>query len=463
MACDQVSRKLSQKVRIVSGINTKLKMVGFAAWATLLLVGAWALPVSAQVPGDHIIYGLTGPTYSTAYIDASVLPGTDICAQINYALTHNFPAGGGVVDARGINSTSSRFSLKCASGTPWGGGSNTTVNTPSTILLPAGTIQISNTWILPNSTAIVGEGSDLTTIQAQSLSVNPIIQMGSASPVCPNSVCNAISIEDLTLSGSGFAVSGIVNSNSQELSYVKHVNLYQILGTGLQLLSQASSSAQNSGPYTDINFDTQNQSAATTVCAQILGVAPTRGIHGLTCTSNGTPSAAVLLDSSGTSIEDVRIQGFHDGILVGANAAARSDVLLNVLGGKSVTNVIHVANVAGLGVTDLSLVAIGNGGGAVNTIQDDETTTTLSDATVGIYALGEAMTAGGQVIGFSRFTTSTNANAVTWSVGTASIPGNTACATKGSLYSNTGGIVGGQNTWYVCTGNGASNAWVDIE
>jgi hypothetical protein len=242
------------------------------------------------------------------------------------------------------------------------------------------------------------------------------------------------------------------------------VNLFQILGTGLQLVGQVSNGAQNSGPYSDIDFDTETKAAtATTACAQILGTMPTRGIHGLTCSSNGTPNAALLLDASGNSIEDVHIQGFRDGILVGANGSAQSNVLLNIAGGAQVTNVIHITNVSGHTVFDLSLVAIGNGGGAVNTIQDDRTATTLSDAVVGMYALGEAMTAGSQVIGYSRFTTSTNPNAVTWSIGNASIPANTACPSKGSLYSNTTGVVGGKNTWYACTGAGTSNAWVNIE
>jgi hypothetical protein len=425
----------------------------------MLVSAAWA-----QVPGNHMVYGASGPAYSTAYVDASVLPGSDICAQINYALVNSVPAAGGVVDARGINSTNSKFNLNCSSGSPWGGGSNVSVNTPSTILLPSGTIQISNTWVIPNSTAIVGEGSSLTTILAQSAGVNPIVQMGSASPVCPGNVCTGISIQDLTVSGNGFAVTGIANSNAQELSYVSHVNLFQVLGTGLQVLAQGSSGSRNSGPYSDVNFDTQTKAAtAATVCAQILGAAPTRGIHSLTCSSNGTPSAAVLLDSSNSSIEDVHIQGFKDGVLVGANASARSDVLLNIAGGLNVTNVVHITNVAGTNVSDLSLAAIGNTGGAVNTIQDDRTGTTLSDGVVGIYALGEAMMSSGKVIGYSRFTTSTNASVVTWSSGKNSIPANTACTAKGSLYSNTNGVHGGANTWYVCTGAGASNTWVNIE
>ena len=72
----------------------------------------------------------------------------------------------------------------------------------------------------------------------------------------------------------------------------------------------------------------------------------TRGIHGLTCnttvTGSNMPLAAVLLDGSNNSIEDVQILGFKNGILVGKNAAAQNDVAPNISGNSGVTNVIHI-------------------------------------------------------------------------------------------------------------------------
>ena len=50
------------------------------------------------------------------------------------------------------------------------------------------------------------------------------------------------------------------------------------------------------------------------------------GIHGLKCKSETNDAqAAVLLDSSNNSIEDVNIVGFYDGILVGSQASAQSN------------------------------------------------------------------------------------------------------------------------------------------
>jgi len=419
------------------------------------------LPVFAQTAGNPVIYGSSGVTSSSAVVDASVLSGGDLCAQVNYAVAH--ASAGTVIDARGINATNPKSSLVCASGTPWGGGSNTNTANPATILLPAGTIQIFAPWVLPSGTRLQGEGSGLTVIQAQTAAANPMIQMGAASPVCPNNVCTGIGVEDLTLDGNAVAgVSGIVNGYSQEMTYVKHVNLFQILGMGLQVLAQGSGSAQNSGPYSDIRFDTAGQAPSpATVCAQILGTLPTRGIHGLTCVSNGTPSAAVLLDASNNSLEDVHIQGFQDGILIGKNGTAVSNVLASIAGGSGVNNVVHIAAVQGKSVADEAIVGVTNGGGAAHTIQDDLTGTTLSDAAVAIYAFGEPVTAGTHVAGYSRFTTSPNA--ANWSFGSNSLPPNTPCSNIGSLYSNTAGTAGGNNTWYVCTGNGSSATWADIE
>ncbi len=87
-----------------------------------------------------------------------------------------------------------------------------------------------------------------------------------------------------------------------------HVTRYQIPGTGLLV----EGSAGNSGPYSNITFDTGSySSASSTVCAQIISVSgSTKGIQHLTCISeSNTPQAAVLLDSSNNLIKDVRIAG----------------------------------------------------------------------------------------------------------------------------------------------------------
>jgi hypothetical protein len=230
---------------------------------------------------------------------------------------------------------------------PWGSGSSY-LNVPSTILLPAtgGTtspkpIIIPGTWILPPNTRLIGEGDGIpsgsstpgTTIQAKANSFSgSMIQFGPSVTFCVppgggGSICTGISVENLSLDGQGQAITGIINQFSGDQSYVDHVSLYQIRGTGLSI------SAFDSGPYSNITFDTGNYAgASSTVCVQIFDAGRTRGIHGLSCNAGSVDAfAAVLLDSSNNSIEDVRIVGFYDGIRVGKNGVAQS----NAAGGQT--------------------------------------------------------------------------------------------------------------------------------
>jgi hypothetical protein len=415
--------------------------------------------LTAQTQGNNSVYG-TGVTFSTAYIDASAVAGTssatNICAKINAALglIHSTP-NTAVIDARGISS------LTCPSGdTPWTYG-GTTYTSPATILLPAGTITISNTWVLPNQTRIVGEGSGsvvsgtaVTTIKTSS-ALNPMIQMGisTGALACPTAGCTGISVEDLVLNGEGAVTVGIINTNAQEQSYIRRVAFYQIPGTGFRV----GSGAQNSGPYTDITFDAGTSTTSSTICGGISGVS-TRGIHGLTCTNTGTvpgSGAAVLLAGSNNSLENVTVQGFYDGVKIGSNGTAQGNIVLNVANGTpSVSNaVIHIVTTNP--VSDLTIMGV-NKGSASYSIEDDITAGTplLADKTVGMYAIGESVTVTNATKAYSRFTTSPSVP--TW------IRGNTTPSTPcviGSLYSNSAGT--GPNTdFYVCT---ATTTWTGID
>jgi hypothetical protein len=200
---------------------------------------------------------------SSSFIDANTFlnpttQGRDLCDTIFYIFTHGYPSTGAVIDARGISGSAN---LTCTHGTPWTEGSNT-VSLPSTILLPATTgaapITIPSTWSLPPNTHLIGEGDGIlptgltlgTTLQAQSgfTAGTAMISLGRPSHCSP---CTGISVENLTLDGQGQTIDGIDNGFAQDLSYVDHVGLYRILGSGLAI----SGTANNSGPYSNINFD----------------------------------------------------------------------------------------------------------------------------------------------------------------------------------------------------------------
>ena len=250
-----------------------------------------------SVQGQDAVYNSVGQiTNSPAFIDASMFKSSepDICAVLNGILsstTTQYPATGAVVDARGLNSNNTN--MKC-SVSPWAG---ITSPLPSTILLPAGTIQIPGTWILPSNTRLIGEGENNplsatpgTTIQATNVFSGSMIQFGSSSCCSSSPPCTGISVERLTLDGQAQAVNGIVNQYSQTNTRVAHVTIYQIRGTGLLISDTGASSASNSGPYTNIIFDTGGYPGlSTTACAQIWNanglLTGTRGIHGLRCKS----------------------------------------------------------------------------------------------------------------------------------------------------------------------------------
>jgi len=357
-----------------------------------------------------------------------------------------YPSTGAVIDARGLNSVNTNMTC---SASPWGSGSGY-LNVPSVILLPAtgasNPIKIPSTWILPNGTKLIGQettdpalntgGTPLqTTIQAASsmTSGTPMIQFGDSSH-CPSSICTGISVEHLTLYGNGNSLIGIQNENSQDLSFVDHVTLYHVLGTGLSVgVNSSGGSALNSGPYTKIHYDAGGSGVSGSVCAQINGLSSTHGIHGLSCVSSPDSSNAVLLDSSNNTIEDVRINGFYNGIVIGSLGAASANILRNIFGetgaGGFPVVVVEISN--NNPVSDISIMGVNNPL-ASQTIQDDVTSTFLNEPYVGMYVLGEKKNGG-----YSRFMTSTTSstnNAVAWAFGTNAPTGS--CST-GSLYSCT--------------------------
>jgi hypothetical protein len=402
----------------------------------------WPKAVMAQ-KGNNAVYPAGGGaccTPSASFVDASafVVPnnGDTICSII-YVILANPVYSAAVIDARSL-STNPNVSMTCANGTtPWNNGSGL-INKPSTILLPSGVISTFVPWVLPNQTHLVGQGdtATLTTtsgtvIKAKAnFSGAALIQFGD-STISP--CCTEISVEKLSLNGDGETINGIINQYSQDFSYVDHVGLYQILGVGLMV----SGSASESGPYSNINFDTGNSSgSSSTSCVNINGVS-TRGVRALSCVSETINSAAaVLLDASNNSLEDVRIMGFLDGVRVGANAVAKSNVLVNILGDThyngSVPPPIYTVHIEpGTNVRDLTIVGAGNSAiSGTFTIYDELTGIHLQDSTVGMYVLGEAANNG-----VSFFTTSPHAPS--WATGK-TYPGNSIPCAQGSIYSCTG-------------------------
>jgi hypothetical protein len=215
---------------------------GWIVFTVLVIAGlllASPTPAAAQSQGNNAVYYQSGSSGiccqgSGSFIDASMFKSqaTDICGVIFYIFTHGYPSSSGtVIDARGLNS--SNTTMTCAAGTtPWNNGTTFLSNTPSTILLPAGTIVIPTPWVLPQYAHLIGVGDSIvsasgtwttsgTTIQACKSSSpsctfsGDMIDFG-GSPAC--SSCTDISIENLALDGQGQSINGIVNQYSQALT-----------------------------------------------------------------------------------------------------------------------------------------------------------------------------------------------------------------------------------------------------
>jgi hypothetical protein len=173
----------------------------------------------------------------------------------------------------------------------------------------------------------------------------------------------------------------------------------------------------------------------------------------------GEPTAAVYLDASNNSIQDVTIDGFYDGVLVGLNNSAVSNVLTNIVGDTTrhlttkPVNTVHIAPGTGFTVQELSIMGISGVTGNY-TLYDELTMAHLTDPTVAIYALGKSANNG-----YARFTTSPSVP--TWITGTSAPAGS---CIQGSMFSCTGGsgctsTLGNTVLWGCPSGSG----WLPIK
>jgi hypothetical protein len=467
------------------------------------------LRAQTSIQGDNAICNSTSDCSaqlaSPAFIDASVFSGgtnNDVCLQIRNAFhLGNVPAAGAVIDARGASGAANIFNC---SGTPWyDPNTKIAIMTPSEIILPAGQINISEPWVLPNQTRVFGVGmygdsigSNGTTLSACSAggscsissSGGPIVQFGGTDIHHNNfcTTCNGISVEQITLNGADVNSNpqnfvGILNRSAQNGSYVDQVTIENIAtptgssAIGLQIGASGASGAINSGPYTNIFFngDTNKNNAfeGTTECVEIYQSA-TLGLHGITCTAGNvqTPTAAIYLDASNTTIEDAHIENFTDGIQVGANQTAQGDTLANISSGGAartsiLKNIIHVCNgtngcgSSGITVSDLGIFASVNASSIVapTAVLDDQTGHSTNSA-VGFYTEGSSF-AGGRPL-FSTAAVSSNSNnpLPSWIVGDSSP--SEACQV-GAIFSNVAGTSG--STLFVCYKSGSTGAWRAIE
>jgi hypothetical protein len=431
---------------------------------------------------------------SFAMVDATQFSGgSDVCKRIQNSFS-TLPANsnyGMAVDARGLQPP-----YTCTVN-PWANWPSDLP--PSLVLLPAGTIPTSTTWIMPQFARVIGEGPGVTILQAtfngDMIEMGPPSSPGNyCSHITQNNTydCPGIQIEHLTLDGNNQAANGVINYYGEELSYVADVAFKNIPGTALSLTTPANQdgSSWNSGPYSNLTMSNVG------TCVSLTGAAgfplpDTRGIHGLTCATTNQPvsPAAIVIDgANNNSLEDISLTGSNnDGILIGnlsTSNGAQNNILFNI-SGSGFTNLIHISGVKSTSQTncpgtvqgsgsvynvcDITIMGVTNGGAGTPgtgliTIKDEVSGATLPDSTVGMYVLGEPVQYGtngstnNNFLGSSHFTTSLNWP--TWVVGANQPNGNCPISMVGSLYSVTGGST---PTLLECESSSGSSSWQVVQ
>lgn len=249
--------------------------------------------------------------------------------------------------------------------------------------------------VVPNKSQLLGAGrgdanTTGTVIQAGSSfpSSTAVLEMGS-SPIAV-----AVRIENLTVDCNNKTLAiGIQNFYSQEQSAVKHVLMANCPTNSLDI---ETSSAENSGPYEDIeslNQSTCTNCSAGTIPVVVKNVGVFRGIHGATINSMGaiSPTYAMEIDSEGT-YENIHFEYVTDALIIGSQQATSGVTVSNIECGPSTTNCVLFSN----SYSSQNLVADSISASTGNLIEDLINTHTLAASTEGgsvaLYAIGNGAT-----------------------------------------------------------------------
>ena len=273
------------------------------------------------------------------------------------------------------------------------------------ILFPAGTYAVSGTVVVPSKTEIEGVGrgdasSINTVIKAlPNFNGSTVVQMGTGP-----AANFGVQVKNMTIDGSGTVGICLSNFYSQDLSYGKDLML---TNCGAIALLISSASAQNSGPFENIEIHSGGGSAVTasSICAQVTGLTSFRGIKGITCDA-GTgyatrPSVALALDGAG-HYSDIHVQHFSTAVSLGsASLAADGVVIENAQFGPDVATGIAVTAPSGINNQDLTILGV-SCVGCTSLLNDAELGTNITDSGLGSYLTGNGAGSGKSLLASSN-------------------------------------------------------------
>jgi len=428
----------------------------------LLMAIAMSTGLFAQTAGDPVVYSSgtlpSGLAATTSYIDAFTATGgsggiSDICSRINTAwgmVLGTTPTSGSTppavnsvtVDARGFTGA-------------WTCGSSSSPESPfsptGTSLAARGVLLLGNaiittygTWTITSQTSLIGMGTGNTTVSSTN-GINTVIRAGasfsSSSPAVLQMGASSggpwfgIVIRDLIVDCHGeTGCVGIFNNESEENSFVEHVQIWDAPAYGLHVSAynasdSSDSAATNSGPYRNIYIAfTANCGSACnsavgvqvdgpgTQSSTVSGSRVIRQFDDITVTGHATEQgylsgAGAVIYGVSTAFTNSHIEYATTGIEIGdisscslgssagncnTDGVEVSNVSIGTLtGGSGQTAVILGNTTSGAPTTyDVSLMGIANQASGANTLIDDTTPSspvTLSyanDPFIGLYAVG---------------------------------------------------------------------------
>jgi hypothetical protein len=431
-----------------------------AAYLVFLCCAAAGQTAGGGAPEEAAVRSSANEPAGTAtVVYADAFPGApDGCVQINAAIK-SLHSTGGVVDARGIRGTSIKCSIDPFSGVRAKGGA---------LLLGAAIYLTAQPWTIPANWAVTGAAGSrvVTAIKAGDSFPTSGKQCEAGRKSCPVIVLGRdranpnVRVERLAVDCNRSPNStGIYNSKAQEHSgaFTVTVRSCQVFG-----LDWEGTGAQNSGMQ-DITVNDTPAPDGSTVMVEINGVPSFRGLSGATLVTGNTrdsPYASIGLQVIGNT--SPRIGGNFSDIHcehVKTCVSLEHGVMANV---NHVVGHPTVANLVTLDKTIHDTILqnlVGNtwDGVVVNTLVDNVFGSTYSSAKfpqIGFYSIGE-----GEGANKTRVTSiktepaqfqagvKVSGTGAMWTAGSA--PPEGSCA-NGSLYSNTAGTAGKNNTLYVC-------------
>lgn len=265
--------------------------------------------------------------------------------------------------------------LSAASGA---GGGTVIVDTP---------VEVSSTVVVPDRVVLRGSGRAAVLSAADGFTGDYVVQLGDSTRAFE---CIA---EDLHIETNGLA-GGVYSNRVNEKSGVRRLVVSGVTGTGVRFENTGANQAQNFVVEdVEVYLDPAAGSSATGVAVD-LGGADCYGGRRITVAVEGMGTlaaggTALAIDGAGGDWSGIHVEGVATGVSIGGTTAAAGVSVCGVTGHSSVSDVVLI----GTSDSNQSIHVAGvRKKSATNVLRDIANSVTLTDATLGMYAVGTGST-----------------------------------------------------------------------